>query len=129
MAAVSVTINGVIWDKQWRTARPVVLIGEAFLTGLEVGGGPIIPDQPPTSPGSPAFPIWGPPGFRPGAGFPDKPGYPTIPDQPIEPPIDVPPDAPPESIVKPPPADGGWGWSPAYGWGYFPGSGGAGPKK
>lgn len=119
MAAVSVTINGVIWDKQWRTARPVVLIGEAFLTGLEVGGGPIIPEG---GGEHPAFPIWGPPGYRPGAGFPDKPGYPSIPDMPVEPPTDP-------GMVKPPPPDGGWGWHPEYGWGYFPGTGGAGPRK
>jgi hypothetical protein len=39
---------------------------------------------PPIDPGAPhpSFPIWGPPGFGPGAGFPDKPGYPTIPGLP-----------------------------------------------
>ena len=43
MAAVEVTISGVLYDKTARTMRPVVLIGEASLTGLGVGGGPIVP--------------------------------------------------------------------------------------
>lgn len=138
MSAVSVTINGVIYDKQWRTARPVVLIGEAFLTGLEVGGGPS-PPQAPVDPGygisieRPAHPI------APGGGLPVDPGYgipitgrpshpiyyPGLrPEHPIV--IPPPPEQPPTDpgTPKPPPADGGWGWHPEYGWGYFPGGGG-----
>src|SRR5215475_11728380 len=72
MAAVEVTISGVLYDKTARTTQPVVLIGEASLTGLGVGGGPIIPpEQPGQPPGTPVFPIWGPPGFN-----PPGPGYP-----------------------------------------------------
>jgi len=43
---------------------------------------------------------------------PPPPEIPTIPSEP-----------------KPPPANGGWGWFPGYGWVYYPGPGGAGPKK
>lgn len=141
MAAVEVTITGVLYDKLSRTARPVVLIGDGMLTGLGVGGGPIIPpDQPPGGGGSPphpAFPIWGPPGSN----FPDKPGYPPTAEHPIVRPPEGPPDGgqPPVDTVpggdKPPPPDhGGWGyvaeWSDGTpgGWGFFPGPGAAGPK-
>jgi hypothetical protein len=81
MAAVEVTISGVLYDKVNRTTQNVVLIGEATLTGLGVGGGPMPPGpgQPPPNwgpggPPQPAHPIWG----GPGSGFPDKPGYPPV---------------------------------------------------
>lgn len=89
MAAVEVTISGVLYDKYARTTRPVVLIGEASLTGLEVGGGPIIPGGSP-----PGF--WGPNDPRPtppihlGPGG-DIGGPPSIGGGPI---IPVPPDRP-----------------------------------
>lgn len=74
MASVEVTISGVLYDKYSRTARPVTLIGEAILTGLGVGGGPIMP---PDSGGGENPPgIWGP-----------LPGFPT-------PPIHLPPVGP-----------------------------------
>ena len=121
MAAVDVTISGVLYDKLSRTTRPVVLIGEASLTGLGVGGGPILPGDPPG--------IWGPNDPRPGWGLPGQP--PGIwgpndprPSHPIvipKPPVDPPPDP---TEPKPPPDDGGWGWHPEYGWGYFPMGGG-----
>lgn len=120
MAAIEITVSGVLYDKLNRTMQQVVLIGEASLTGLGIGGGPIIPpDKPGHPPGYPAFPIAGPPGVD----FPDKPGYPpTIGGGPIiPPPIEPPPN--PET-PKPPPPGGGWGWHPEYGWGYFPMTGG-----
>ena len=43
MAAIAITISGVLYDKVARTTRNVVLIGEASYTGLGVGGGPILP--------------------------------------------------------------------------------------
>jgi len=94
MAAVEVTITGVLYDKTQRTAQPVVLIGEASLTGLGVGGGPIIPPQQPNPPGTPTFPIWGPPGIE----LPPSPGYPPVAGHPL-PPI---PDNPAPPTVPPP---------------------------
>ena len=132
MAAVEVTISGVLYDKLSRTTRPCVLIGEASLTGLEIGGGPM----PPGGGDSGAHPehpiynppgIWGPPTMPPGFwGGGMGPGVKPQPhpEHPIAlPPIPTePPDNPEEP--KPPPEDGGWGWHPEYGWGYFPMTGG-----
>lgn len=127
MAAVEITLSGVLYDKLSRTTRPVVLIGEASLTGLGVGGGPIIPGEPPG--------IWGPTDPRPGWGLPGQPPgiwgggnepFPTPPIHIPRPPVDPPPDS---GAVKPPPDDGGWGYFPEYGWGYFPKPGEAGPKR
>lgn len=109
MAAVELTFTGVLYDKQARTARPVAFIGEAFLTNVGVGGGPIIP-----GPGEPPV-IWPGPGPLPGPEHPI-----VIPPPPVDP--------PPGNAVKPPPDDGGWGYFPQYGWGYFPKAGEAGPK-
>lgn len=44
--------------------------------------------------------------------------------QPPEPPIETTPGG-----DKPPPANGGWGYSSVIGWYYWPGPSGAGPKK
>lgn len=129
MASVPVMINGVIWDKQFKVGRPVALYGEAYIVGLEVGGGPIMPggEQPPLG-------IWGPTDPRPGWGLPGEPpgiwggGNVPMPSPPIAnvpglPPMpDQPPPTPTEP--KPPPPGGGWGWHPEYGWGYFPMGGG-----
>jgi len=120
MAAVEVTINGVLFDKLSRTMQNVVLFGEATLTGLSVGGGPMPPGSGGGGgqPGVPTFPIWGPPGSN----FPDRPGYPPVAGHPLPEPPQQPPENPSEP--KPPPPGGGWGWHPEYGWGYFPGQGG-----
>ena len=134
MAAVEITISGVLYDKLGRTTRPVVLIGEASLTGLGVGGGPMPPGDGP--PG-----IWGPTDPRPGYGLPgQQPPIGAHPEHPIYYPPGIwgpndprpgwglpkPPDGPPENATepKPPPDGGGWGWHPEYGWGYFPMGGG-----
>lgn len=132
MAEVPVMINGMIYDKQWRTARPVVLYGMASYADREIGGGPIYPGQPPSGGGGgggehPAFPIWGPPGTV----FPPGPGYPPVAGHPLpEPPTETPPgEAGDDGFVKPPPEGGGWGYSEAYGWMYKPQAGQAGPKR
>jgi hypothetical protein len=122
MGAVPVTISGVMFPKGKSADDepvPCTIVGYAWATGLGVGGGPIMPS--PLPPGTPAHPIVLPPA---------PPGEPTHPIVLPEPPEIEPPDPPSDpSIVKPPPPGGGWGWSPEYGWGYFPGTGGAGPKK
>jgi hypothetical protein len=127
MAAVEVTITGMLYDKTMRTSRPVVLIGEASLTGLGVGGGPMPGGGAPVDPGYgyPEKPV------DPGYGIPEgaRPSHPIYypgarPEHPIV--IPEPPTEPPQppSEPKPPPPDGGWGWHPEYGWGYFPMQGG-----
>jgi hypothetical protein len=123
MAYVPVTINGVAYPKNKKDPpMPVTIVGYAWVTGLSVGGGPVIPPEQLPPPGSGGFP------------HPDHtlPGDLPSPSHPIVlPPVDVPPPEIPTdpSVPKPPPADGGWGWSPVYGWGYFPGSGGAQPHR
>ena len=50
MAAVPIIINGVMMPKQRGAgdkAVPAVFIGYASIAGLEVGGGPVIPDEAP----------------------------------------------------------------------------------
>src|SRR5215471_6994836 len=112
MSAIPITIRGTLTTKAPKGGDPsesgqqqCLLVGLLHITGLTVGGGPIVPpDEIP--PGEPVFPIWGPPGID----FPDLPA-----------PF---PDPPADGGVKPPPPDGGWGYHPDYGWGYFPGGGG-----
>ena len=56
MAAVPIIINGVFMPKGKAAGdkpEPGVFIGYASITGLEVGGGPIIPDPPPEVPVDP----------------------------------------------------------------------------
>ncbi len=53
MAAVPVVINGVMLPKQKGGSDkpvPAVFIGYATIAGLEVGGGPVIPEIPPDPP-------------------------------------------------------------------------------
>ena len=77
MAEVPIQISGVLYDKIARTQQSVVLMGNASIIGLSVGGGPIIPPDTTPPPGGPnvpphpEHPIWGPPGFNPpGPGMP-----------------------------------------------------------
>jgi hypothetical protein len=118
MAAVEVTISGVLYDKLNRTTQQVVLVGEGSLTGLGVGGGP--------APGGPPLGIWGPTDPRPTppiSGLPGLPGYepplgiwgPTDPRP--TPPIYMPPLPPGTSPPEPgdpttplPPPAGSAGW-------------------
>jgi hypothetical protein len=56
MAAVPVIINGVMMPKQKEGGGkpvPAVFIGYASIQGLQVGGGPVIPDTPPEIPVDP----------------------------------------------------------------------------
>jgi hypothetical protein len=135
MAAVEITLSGVLYDKLSRTTQQVVLIGDASLTGLGVGGGPMPPGQ---GGGQPPG-IWGGPiDPYPGHGLPGAPG--TWPGQnPPHPahPIVTPPEGPPNggqppdppTADKPPPPEGGWGWmASASQWGYFLGPQQAQPK-
>lgn len=126
MSAVEVTVSGVLFDKQNRTVQNVVLIGEATLTGLGVGGGPMppgpgSPGQPPSiwpSPGHPAHPIVLPPEQPPGGGqppsiWPNPPeGIAPHPEHPIV--LPEPPDKPPEPIA--PPVSWKAVWHPTEGW-------------
>ena len=123
MSAVPVVLNGVMMPKA-RGGRdqavPAVFIGYLSVQGLEVGGGPILPDNPPPSGAHPEHPIV----------------LPTPPD----PPIDVPPDPPEQPpsgpnvvmVVKAAPVTGGWGLASDNGqlkWFYSPADSGAGPKR
>lgn len=111
MAAIELTITGVLYDKLQRTVQTVVLIGEASYTGLGPGGGPIIPPG-----GQLPDHIWGG-GNVP---MPNPPIY--IPQPPLEPPVD--------GGDKPPPAQGGWAYVAEWNaWGYFPMASGAAPKR
>lgn len=134
MAAVDVTISGVLFDKHNRTTQQVVLIGEATLTGLGVGGGPMPPGQgggggsPPSiwpDPGRPAHPIA--PGGPPPGIWP-SPGYPAHPIAPGGPPPSVWPDPgrphpehpitlpePPAEPIQPP-IEWKAVWHPTEGW-------------
>lgn len=131
MAALPVEIRGTLYDLMTKSSRQVYIVGDAFRSDVGVGGGPIMPpDQGGGSPGSPAFPIWGPPGTD----FPDKPGYPPVAGHPLPQPPEGPPEGgqPPDppTADKPPPAGaGGWGWmASASRWGYFPDPSQAQPK-
>ena len=115
MAAVPVTLAVVVYPKDKSgDPYPATIVGYAWATGLGVGGGPVMP------PNVPAHPIVIPPA---------APGVPTHPIVLPEPPTEPPEIPTVPSEPKPPPPGGGWGWSPEYGWGYFPGTGGAGPKR
>jgi hypothetical protein len=101
MATVPVTINGVIFPKG-RSAddRPIpcTIVGEAWVSDLSVGGGPVFPPPQPGG-GVPIHPIWGPPGIDlpPGPGFPPVAGHPLPPIPPDQIPPDLPPVPPPGS--------------------------------
>jgi len=117
MGAVPLTFVGIATD-EGGGSKSVTLVGMASITGLGVGGGPII------NPPHPEHPIV-PPG-----GYP-KPEHPIVipepPDTiPPEPPIGTPPDQ--TVVLKEPPSSGGWGFFPEFGWGYFPGGMKPGPK-
>jgi hypothetical protein len=112
VASVPITITGVLFDKYARTTQLITLMGEANLTGLGVGGGPIMP-QPPG--------IWG------GGNEP----FPTPPiAAPLPPWGNIPSIPPPSEGEKPPPEEGGWGYwgDPVNAWVYKPGPGQASPK-
>ena len=120
MAAVPITFVGIMYPRN-KTDAPYAFtaVGMANITGLGVGGGPILPpDEVP--PVDPPLTIWP----NPPEGIAPHPEHPiVIPDPPI-PPVD--PPSPPQ------PPHPGWNWSAAKsGWYYLyvPGPGEAGPKK
>lgn len=110
MAAVEVTITGTLYDKLNRTTQQVVLIGEASLTGVGIGGGPVIPPGSPPGiwgggnvpmPNPPIANVPGAPGYRPPLGIwggGNEP-FPT-------PPIFIPPNVPPDLQPPTPPQPG-----------------------
>lgn len=112
MAAVEVTITGVLYDKLNRTTQQVVLIGDATLTGVGVGGGPIVPPPGPDHP--PPLGIWGPTDPRPTPPINFPPGWvggvppvlPVPPDvtlpPPGSPPVILPGTTPTHPMVPPP---------------------------
>lgn len=119
MSAVPVTIHCMIYPRN-KTVEPypATLVGFAEITGLEVGGGPILPPDviPPVEP---PLVIWPPEGPLEGAE--------VLPVWPLDPP--VPPVEPPTAVEKP---HEGWNWSAANsGWYYLyiPREGEASPKK
>jgi hypothetical protein len=65
---------------------------------------------------NPPPPHWEWIGFLPGEEVPERP-------TPQPPPATTPPG------FKPPPANGGWGYWPGYGWVYYPAKGEASPKR
>jgi hypothetical protein len=111
MTAIQVTIVGTTTGPDG-VSVPVTIKGDLSLTGLTVGGGPIIPDTPVQPPPEIQFPIVLPPGTPPFN--PEAPGGypPMIGGGPITP--DTPPDP-----TKPPmfiPI-----WLPGTGWIVIPG--------
>ena len=113
MSTVPIQITGVLWDHAKKKGTKVTLMGDAAISGLVIGGGPIMPpDTTPPDPGEPpyvdiGFPI-GPehpiviPPTPPGTD-PPHPAHPIVlPPIPPDPPIDTvpPPGGPPD----------GWSW-------------------
>ena len=87
MAAIPVTISGVLYDKVNRTTQNVTLIGLQSKSGLTVGGGPIIPETPPEIP-PPDLIIWQDPGgYNPND--PNNPWPPETPPPDEKPPFEV----------------------------------------
>lgn len=142
MASVSITVDGVLWDKALKAGRAVTLVGEAVYTDLVVGlppmsgntpAHPIAPGgSPPVVGGGPIYPpeVGGGPIFPPEIG-----GGPIIPPEtpiPPEPPIDTipPPETEPDEdgFLKSPPEGGGWALHETYGWGFYPSATYPGPK-
>ena len=106
MSEVPITISGVLYDKLNRTSTPVTLEGLASKT---VGGGPIIPSDPPLEIWGPNDPRPTPPIHIPDPGFGLKPEHPIVlpPNVPTHP-IVIPPDnpgEPPDLILWPPYVD------------------------
>ena len=127
MASVPVTLVGVAYtDKTGTPPTPVTIVAELYHTGLGVGGGPIVPPGQPPGIWNPVFPT-NPIPIYPG-GTPNPPGIWPSPGHPDN---SLPPVPPSGAGDKPPPEDsGGWGYVAEWGrWGYFPGTGEAGPKR
>jgi hypothetical protein len=120
MASIPVTLDGIMYDLLNRTTQRVLILADASLQGVSIGGGPIQPPpgggQQPGYPPHPAFPIYGPgiptqpvdPGF--GVGGPGKPPGGGV----IEPPKPgdaTPPPGSPPKPTAPPTSEGTWYWN------------------
>jgi hypothetical protein len=118
MSSVPVTIHATVYPKDKSVKPyPATIVGMASLTGVQVGGGPILPpgEAPPVEP---PLTIW-----------PNPPEGSVLPEHPIVLPPEPPPTQPP---ATPSPPHEGWNWSAAKsGWYYVyvPGEGSAGPKR
>lgn len=119
MSAVPITFHGMMYPKD-KSVRPYAFtaLGTAEITGLEIGGGPIVPPgEVPKPPGD--WEIW-----------PNPPeGTAPHPEHPIVIPPTLPPTEPPNPV---PPPHEGWNWSAIKsGWYYLyvPGKDEAGPKE
>lgn len=118
MSSVPITFQGMMYPRDKSVKPyPFTALGVASITGLEVGGGPILPPgevEPP-----PGWEIW-----------PNPPeGVAPTPEHPIVLPPTLPPVDPP---AQPEPPHEGWNWSTVKsGWYYLyvPGEGEAGPKR
>lgn len=120
MSAVPITFHGMMYPKD-KSVKPYAFtaLGTAEITGLQVGGGPIVPpdeigDIPKPEP---PLTIWG------------GPFDPPHPEHPIVIPPDLPPIQPPP---QPEPPHEGWNFSHAKsGWYYLyvPGEGEPSPKR
>ena len=116
MSEVPVTIHCQVYPKDKSVKPyPAVIVGFASITGLEVGGGPILPPDEAPQP-EPPLVIWGGGGVGDyiDAGLPEPP---------------TPPEKPPSAPEKP---HEGWNWSHAKGGWYYlyvPGPGEVGPKR
>lgn len=120
MAQVPVTIICQIYPKD-KTVKPypATILGFANITGLEVGGGPILPPEE-VPPVDPPWEIWP----NPPEGTAPHPEHPIVLPDPILPPENPPPGNPPWHE--------GWNWSVAKnGWYYLyiPGEGDPQPKR
>jgi hypothetical protein len=120
MAAVEITISGVLYDKYNRTQQNVVLFGEASLTGLQVGGGPSPGGPGSGAGGEPPLGIWGPPTMPPGfwgggmgPGVKPQPPAGAHPDHTL--PGDLPQQPPQEPIQPPVEWKAVWA-GPEHGW-------------
>ena len=109
MAAVPVTIQCMVYPRDKSgPPYPATLVGFASITGLQVGGGPILPPSE-VPPVDPPLIIWGGP-IDP---YPSHPIY--YPDPPTKP-------------EEPPPEGWRWVYSPVYGWVAKPPGGGGKPQ-
>lgn len=122
MSAVPITFRGMMYPRDKSVKPyPFTALGTAEITGLGVGGGPIVPPDEigdiPKPPGD--WEIW-----------PNPPeGTAPHPEHPIVIPPDLPPVDPP---AQPVPPHEGWNWSAVKsGWYYLyvPGEGEASPKR
>jgi hypothetical protein len=120
MSSVPVTIHATVYPKD-KSVRPypATIVGMASITGLSVGGGPVLPPEE-VPPVEPPLVIWP----NPPEGQAPLPSHPIVLPDPIQP-----PEKPPAQAEPP---HEGWNWSQAKsGWYYLyvPGEGQAGPKK